>query len=165
MQHTAYIALGSNLGDRQAHLQAAIQQLQADSDIQLQLCSRFYLTDPVGGPPGQPQYLNAVVAVRTSLSPHQLLQRLLAIERRLGRTRTQPCAPRTIDLDLLLYDQAVIDQPDLTLPHPRMHQRYFVMAPLAEIAPDAIHPVLGRSASRILQELQHAPDHPGQDRR
>ncbi len=129
----AYIALGSNLGDRKANLDAALAALSADGNIRVVRCSSFHETEPVGGPPGQGKYLNAAAELDTSLSPRELLNRMLAIESRLGRVRSVPNAPRTIDLDLLLYDQEVINEPGLIVPHPRMWGRPFVMKPLAEL--------------------------------
>ena len=129
-----FIGLGSNLGDRAQHIRQALADLAEAGDIQVVACSTLHETDPVGGPPGQPTFLNAVAELATDLSPRQLLQRLLDVERRHGRVRSIPNGPRTLDLDLLLYADRVIDQPDLRVPHPRMWQRDFVMHPLAEIS-------------------------------
>jgi 2-amino-4-hydroxy-6-hydroxymethyldihydropteridine diphosphokinase len=116
--------------------------------------SSFYETDPVGYT-AQPKFVNAVAQVETELSPEELMQTLLAIERELGRDRaaTVPKGPRTIDLDLLLYDDRVIDTPGLTVPHPAMHERLFVLEPLVEIAPHVVHPVLMRTARELLDGL------------
>jgi len=135
-----FIGLGSNLGDRAAHIRDALRELAEAGDIQVVACSRSHETDPVGGPPGQPRYLNAAAELVTDLAPRDLLARLLEIERRHGRQRSVPNAPRTLDLDLLLYRDRQIDEPGLHVPHPRMWDRPFVMEPLAEICPpDRLH--------------------------
>jgi 2-amino-4-hydroxy-6-hydroxymethyldihydropteridine diphosphokinase len=134
-----YIALGSNLGNREAHVRSALILLQEDGQVRVVRCSSLHETEPVGGPAGQGMYLNAVAEVMTELPPRQLLSRMLQVETRLGRVRSVPNAPRTIDLDLLLYGNAVLDEPDLAVPHPRMWERDFVMKPLAEVcAPERI---------------------------
>jgi len=149
---TAAIALGSNLGDRAATLQSAIQQLWQLGTVTA--VSSFYETDPVGYL-DQPQFLNAAALLETTLPPLELLESLLAIERAFGRHRsaTVPKGPRTLDLDLLLYGDQVLDTPTLTLPHPAMHERRFVLAPLAEIAPHLRHPVLRRTMRELLLDL------------
>jgi 2-amino-4-hydroxy-6-hydroxymethyldihydropteridine diphosphokinase len=132
----AYVALGSNLGDRAAHLAFAVAALRETPGIQVDRVSSIRETEPVGGPP-QGAYLNGVVALRTRLAPRALLERLLAIEAATGRERgPEQNAPRTLDLDLLLYGDEQIDEPDLVVPHPRMRQRPFVMEPLAELGID-----------------------------
>jgi 2-amino-4-hydroxy-6-hydroxymethyldihydropteridine diphosphokinase len=128
-----FIGLGSNLGDREATIRSALRELEGQNDIRVVCCSALHETEPVGGPPGQPCYLNAVAELETSLSPRELLGRLLAIEQRHGRQRSVPDGARTLDLDLLLCGERVIDEPDLIVPHPRMWERSFVMQPLAEI--------------------------------
>jgi len=139
---TAYISLGSNLQEPQRQLQAGFAALTRLPDTQLIAKSSFYRSAPVGYA-NQPDFVNAVAAIRTALAPRALLDALLAIEREHGRVREFPNAPRTLDLDIALYGEHVIDEAGLTVPHPRMHERAFVMVPLAEIAPDAVVPGRG----------------------
>jgi 2-amino-4-hydroxy-6-hydroxymethyldihydropteridine diphosphokinase len=141
---TAYLGLGANLGDRWGTLRAALQRLRAEPGTRLLAASAFYETDPVGGPAGQPAYLNAAAAIETDKSPHDLLRFLQSIEHAFGRVRTVKDGPRTLDLDILLYDDLVIDTPDLTVPHPRMHERAFVLVPLADIAGHLVSEKLNR---------------------
>ena len=153
MTHTAYLALGSNLGDREAKLAAVREHLARLPDTRVAAVSAIHETAPVGGPPGQGNYLNAAVKLETGLPPVELLHRCLQIERQLGRIRTVPNAPRTIDIDILLYDDLILNTPGLTLPHPRMHERRFVLEPLGEIAPQVIHPASGLSVAALLKAL------------
>src|SRR5436309_4079224 len=146
---TVLIGLGSNVGDREANLLAARRGLEARG-FRITALSSLYLTEPVDAPP-QEWFLNAVAGGETALSPQALLQACLDTERALGRVREVPRGPRTIDLDLLLYGDEVRDTPGLTLPHPRMHERRFVLVPLVEIAPGARHPVLGLTAEEMLR--------------
>lgn len=148
----AYVGLGSNLGDREAALRGALELLAAEPGVELVAVSAFRETEPVGLV-DQPPFLNAAAAVETELGPHALLQRLLAIERALGRRRTGPrFGPRTIDLDLLLYGDLVLDGPRLTLPHPRLHERRFALEPLAELDPHLVVPGRGH-VEALLAEL------------
>ncbi len=150
---TAYIALGSNLGDRWATLSAVVRRLRTEPGLRVVASSQFYETAPVNCPPESGAFLNAVVAVETDREPHDLLHLLLHIERQFGRVRTEPNSPRTLDLDLVLYGDRVLDTPELTLPHPRMHERAFVLVPLAEVNNQANHPTLGKRVWRLLEEL------------
>lgn len=150
----AYISLGSNIGDRESALRRAIEMLKERAGDVVAISS-FIDTAPVGYIE-QPTFLNAAAKLETALPPEQLMGTLLTIERDLGRDRAAgiPKGPRTIDLDLLLYDDLVVDSPQLTVPHPAMHQRRFVLEPLVEIAPDAFHPVLKRPAASLLASLR-----------
>jgi 2-amino-4-hydroxy-6-hydroxymethyldihydropteridine diphosphokinase len=155
----AYIALGSNLGDREGYLERALTVLRQCDGIEVTRVSPMYETRPVGGPPGQGPYLNAVAEVRTERSAHDLLDVLLAIERDLGRVRQERDGPRTIDLDLLLYGDRVYADERLTVPHPRLHERLFVLQPLAQLAPGLIHPVRKQSIAELLAEQQGLRPH------
>jgi 2-amino-4-hydroxy-6-hydroxymethyldihydropteridine diphosphokinase len=134
----AFVALGSNLGDRLANLQEAVDRLGGAAGIRVERTSRVYETDPVGPP--QPDYLNAVVMLETLLSAGELLEVCLSVERAMGRERGERWGPRTIDLDVLSYGQEEIDEPGLVIPHPRMHERAFVLVPLLELDADPALP-------------------------
>ena len=136
----AYIALGSNLGDRAATLEAAVRRLRAEPGLRVLAVSGWHETDPVGGPAGQGKFLNAAATVETDLSPESLLALLQRIENQFGRVRTVKDGPRTLDLDLLLYGEARIASAALTVPHPRMRERAFVLLPLQELAPECVAP-------------------------
>jgi 2-amino-4-hydroxy-6-hydroxymethyldihydropteridine diphosphokinase len=145
------IALGSNLGDREAHLAFGLSALPGF--ITNLRRSRWHDTTPVGVSGDQPRYLNGVVVGETSLTARELLDRLLAIEEAAGRTRPAPMAPRTLDLDLILFGDKKIEEPGLAVPHPRFRERRFVLEPLVEVAPDWIDPVTGRRVSDLLSDL------------
>ena len=153
---TAYVGVGSNLGDREATIRTAIARLGAHPGIRIVQCSALIETEPVGPP--QPSYLNGALAVETSLTPSSLLEELLRVERELGRVRDPAVrmGPRTLDLDLLLYGDLVIDEPGLAVPHPRMPERAFVLIPLAEIAPNAVNPRCGRTVASLVRDLGSA---------
>jgi 2-amino-4-hydroxy-6-hydroxymethyldihydropteridine diphosphokinase len=145
------VALGSNLGDRVAHMDHAVARLA--SVIRQLKVSRYRETVPVGARGPQPLYLNAAAVGLTALEPHALLGALLAIEQERGRDRPSPNAPRTLDLDLILYGQIILDEPGLIVPHPRFRERRFVLEPLAEIAPDLVDPVTRLSVVGLLDRL------------
>ena len=151
--YLAYLALGSNLGDRKAHLMAARDAIRALPETLIRQCSSLYETPAWAANEPQPDYLNAVIAVATTLTPLQLWQHTSAIERAQGRSRShEQNAARTLDIDLLLFDNIVMNTTHLVLPHPRMHLRKFVLQPLLEIAPDIKMPDLG-SASDLLAKI------------
>jgi 2-amino-4-hydroxy-6-hydroxymethyldihydropteridine diphosphokinase len=145
-----YLSLGSNLGDREANLRTAIEKLkEIGNPIAV---SFFYEAEPVEVSGTQPWFLNCAVKFDTEKMPRQLIAAILGIEQEMGRQRKQQKGPRTIDIDILLFGSSVIEIPSLTIPHPKLHQRRFVLEPLAEIAPDARHPVF----KRTIRELRDA---------
>lgn len=146
----AYLSLGSNIGDREAALREAIQRLAAIGRVEL--VSSIYETEPVEVT-DQPWFLNCAVAMETEKTPEQLLSEILSIEEEMGRRRVQEKGPRNIDVDILLYGGAVVESPSLTIPHPAMQQRRFVLEPLAEIAPEARNHGSGRSVREMLEAL------------
>lgn len=154
MPPRVFLGLGANLGQRETTLADARRQLAARG-FHEQAASRLYVTEPVGGPP-QPWYLNQVLGGETALSPRRLLAECRAVERIHGRRRSVRNAPRTLDVDILIYGDAVRDAPALRLPHPRLPERRFVLVPLAEIAPALLHPQLGLSIEEL---LRRCPDH------
>jgi 2-amino-4-hydroxy-6-hydroxymethyldihydropteridine diphosphokinase len=145
------IALGSNLGDSLSIVKDALKILDQTSGITLQAHSSWYQTAPVGPP--QPDYLNGCALLDVQLTPQELLETLLRIEAQFGRVRQERNGPRTLDLDLLLFDDLILDIPNLQLPHPRMRERAFVLVPLAEIAPNWVEPVSGKAIAQLVQTL------------
>lgn len=150
MLKTVYLSLGSNVGDREANLRAALEALGKLGTVKA--ISPFYETEPVEFT-RQPWFLNCVVVLETERMPRQLLAAVLSIEQAMGRKRLQPKGPRVIDIDILLFGNSVIDDPKLIVPHPAMHERRFVLEPLVAIAPDVRHPVLKRTARELLDAL------------
>jgi 2-amino-4-hydroxy-6-hydroxymethyldihydropteridine diphosphokinase len=147
----AYVGLGSNLGDRAAYLLLGLSALSRLPKTHLLRLSPVYETDPVGPP--QPPYLNMVAELETELSPKGLLAEMLRIEKALGRERRERWGPRTLDLDLLLYGDLVLEEEGLSVPHPRLHERAFVLVPLLDLLPEGRHPLLGQSFAELLASL------------
>ena len=145
----AYIGIGSNLGDTHGNCRKAIERMGRIPGCSVTGLSELYLTEPVGVE-GQDWYVNGVIAISTSLSPQELIKGLYIIEADMGRVRKERWGPRTIDLDILLFGQDIIREPNLTIPHPRMHERRFVIAPMVELAPDLVHPTLGKKMTELL---------------
>ncbi|MCC5630278.1 2-amino-4-hydroxy-6-hydroxymethyldihydropteridine diphosphokinase [Nostoc sphaeroides CHAB 2801] len=151
------VALGSNIGDSQTILEAAIEILAKTPGIFLEARSNWYQTKAVGPP--QPDYLNGCVTLQVEITAQQLLEILLGIEQQFGRVRQERWGPRILDLDLLLFDDIILDTPNLQIPHPRMRDRAFVLVPLAEIAPDWIEPVSGYVIKELLKEVDCSDVH------
>jgi 2-amino-4-hydroxy-6-hydroxymethyldihydropteridine diphosphokinase len=149
---TSYIAVGSNLGDRKENLKTAKDYLEKIEGIQFLKSSSVYETEPVGGPP-QGKYLNAVWKVETSLEPKQLLEKLLGIEAQMGRIRKEKNGPRPIDLDILFYEDRILHESDLEIPHPQLQTREFVLKPLMDLAPDFVHPELKKTVREMYETL------------
>ena len=152
MSVIAYIALGSNLGDRRAYLEQALVEVRASPGVAVQRVSSLYETQPVDVP-NQPWFLNSVAAIETDMTPKELLQLALRVEAAMGRMRLSEKGARKIDIDVVLFGDRVVDEPELKIPHPAMHQRRFVLEPLVEIAPEAHHPELGKTARELLAGL------------
>ncbi len=150
MAETAYLSLGSNLGDRAANLRAAVAQLSVAG--RLLAVSALYETQPVDVP-DQPWFLNCVAAIETDQTPRELLQLALRVEAAMGRLRMRDKGARNIDIDVVLFGDCVLDEPGLKIPHPAMHLRRFVLEPLVEIAPEARHPGLGKTARELMAAL------------
>lgn len=156
-EERTFIGLGANLGDRVENLRHAVSMLHGTDGIRVVCLSTIIETAAVGGPEKSPPFLNAAAEIQTALSPMLLLTRLLEIEREMGRVRRDRWEPRLIDLDLLLYGGQVLNGTGLIVPHPLLHERYFVLKPLAEIAPEVIHPTLGKSIRALLDEWAGRP--------
>ena len=151
---TAYIGLGSNLGDRRKLIGQALSFLEECPEVELSGVSRLRTTTAVGGPSGQGDFLNAVARITCRMSAEDLLKRLLEIENRLGRKRLEKWGPREIDLDILLFGDRIIDKEELKVPHPLMSSRGFVMTPMVELAEEVVHPQLGKTMREILNLLE-----------
>jgi 2-amino-4-hydroxy-6-hydroxymethyldihydropteridine diphosphokinase len=149
----AYIAIGSNLGDRQATIRSALLLLDKSEGVRVMAVSTLFENAAVGGPADSPGFLNAAAELQTTRGARELLHRLLEIERQLGRLRREKWAPRTIDLDLLLYGDRILSSDELIVPHPLLQERLFVLKPLAEIAPDVVHPVLQMTIAGLLDNV------------
>lgn len=153
MAEIAYIGIGSNLGDPLENCLTAVRLLDKMQGCRIDGRSGFYRTEPVGVE-GQGWYVNAVVSLKTERSPQHLLEGLLALEKRMGRVRKEKWGPRVIDLDLLIHGERVIDEKGLIIPHPRMHERRFVLVPMGDLAPNLLHPVYGKRMIELLDACQ-----------
>ena len=151
--HIAYLGLGSNLGDRLATLRQARQALHQTAKTRVIATSFLYRTTPLGGPPDQPDYLNGVIKLATGLEPLELLHRCQALEATFGRQRSERWGARTLDIDLLLFADRVIDAEELQLPHPRLTEREFVLQPLCDLAPESVHPQSGQTLTSHLRQI------------
>ena len=152
---TIFIGVGSNLGDRKETIECAQQVFSQSLGIRLIRSAPLYETEPVGGP-AQGLYLNTVWEVETSLQPREILDLLLQIESQFGRNRKEKNEPRTIDLDILFFDDEIIEEPDLVVPHPRLHERWFVLKPLWDLRADFVHPIFKKSICELLDQVNAA---------
>lgn len=150
--HRVFLGLGSNIGEREKNLQSALALLTKDGLIDLVHCSTIYRTEGVDSGRGEPEYLNQVIEVNTALPPHHLLKVCRRVEEKLGRpSRRKRSGPRVLDIDILFYDDIIVNNEELVIPHPRAARRCFVLKPLAEIAPDFLHPVMQMPISKLLE--------------
>jgi 2-amino-4-hydroxy-6-hydroxymethyldihydropteridine diphosphokinase len=152
----AYLAIGSNLGDRESHLRKALAMLIETPHVEVRRISSFFDNPAQGGPENSPDFLNAAVELQTTLAAPALMKRLLEIEKAIGRERKSKWEPRQIDMDLLLYGISIVSSDELIVPHPLMHERKFVLKPLAEIAPNAIHPALQMTVAALLERVNQS---------
>lgn len=151
--HKAYLGLGSNIGDKKGYLDYAIKRLNQEKDCRVEKVSEFYVTEPYGGIE-QDDFLNACLLLKTLMSPNELLEKLHEIEKEAHRERIVRWGPRTLDLDILLYDDLVMENETLIIPHIEMHKREFVLKPLSQIAPNLRHPIYGKTVSQMLEALE-----------
>jgi len=149
---TVFLCIGSNIGDKLKNVTEAARRLNSDKDIRVLKRSGFYLTKSVGGPP-QEDYLNGVLKAETSILPNQFLEKLKTIEKNMGRVRRERNHPRIIDIDILLFGEVVLETEELTIPHRRMHERYFVLKGLVEIDPNIMHPIIRKTAAELLSNV------------